>query len=95
MEKIYVTNAELPQADYLSIAQIAARLATSKMTVYRMCQRGELPSIRVGRSYRVPVVAYELRYGTDAVRVPGPAPVIPGQLKSFELNLTAPLVSTD
>lgn len=78
MEKIYVTNAELPQADYLSVAQIAARLATSKMTVYRMCQRGELPSIRVGRSYRVPVIAYEQQYGPHAAQAPAPAP-IPGQ----------------
>lgn len=76
MEKIYVTNAELPQADYLSVAQIAARLSTSKMTVYRMCQRGELPSIRVGRSYRVPAIAYEQRYGIATAQAPAPIEIV-------------------
>ena len=31
-----------------------ARLGVSTMTVYRMVHAGELPAIRVGRSFRVP-----------------------------------------
>jgi excisionase family DNA binding protein len=33
---------------------VAAVMRVSKMTVYRLVHSGELPAIRVGRSFRVP-----------------------------------------
>lgn len=71
-----MTNATLPQADYMSVTEVAARLGTSKMTIYRLCASGQLASIRVGRSYRIPNVAYE--QFTAPAKAPAPA-VIPGQ----------------
>ncbi|MBA8954070.1 excisionase family DNA binding protein [Actinomadura namibiensis] len=36
------------------MAEVAAVMRVSKMTVYRLVHSGELPAIRVGRSFRVP-----------------------------------------
>ncbi|MDQ0736961.1 helix-turn-helix domain-containing protein [Arthrobacter agilis] len=37
-----------------TVAEVAAMMRVSKMTVYRMVQSGTIHSIRFGRSYRVP-----------------------------------------
>ena len=37
----------------LTAAEVAEQLRVSKMTVYRLVQRGELPAVRVGRNYRI------------------------------------------
>ena len=39
---------------FLTVAEVAAMMRVSKMTVYRLVHRGELPAVRVGRSFRVP-----------------------------------------
>lgn len=44
---------------FLKPREIATRLRVAPMSVYRMIHSGELPAIRVGKSYRVPVAAYE------------------------------------
>ncbi len=36
------------------MAEVAAAMRVSKMTVYRLVHSGELPAVRVGRSFRVP-----------------------------------------
>lgn len=41
------------ERDILTPAQTAERLHLSLTTVYRMARRGELPMIRLGRSWRV------------------------------------------
>lgn len=46
--------APVPRPKLATVAEIAEILRVSKMTVYRMIHDGELPAIRVGRSYRVP-----------------------------------------
>lgn len=38
---------------FLTVAEVAAMMRVSKMTVYRMVHQGELPAVRVGRSFRV------------------------------------------
>jgi excisionase family DNA binding protein len=35
------------------VAEVAEELRVSNMTVYRLVQSGQLPAIRVGRSYRI------------------------------------------
>jgi len=40
-----------------TVAEVAAMMRVSKMTVYRMVQAGTIDSIRFGRSYRVPETA--------------------------------------
>lgn len=39
---------------FLTVAEVAATMRVSKMTVYRLVHSGELPAVRVGRSFRVP-----------------------------------------
>jgi excisionase family DNA binding protein len=42
---------------FLTVAEVAAMMRVSKMTVYRLVHSGELPAVRVGRSFRVPAEA--------------------------------------
>ena len=39
---------------FLTVAEVATVMRVSKMTVYRLVHSGELPAVRVGRSFRVP-----------------------------------------
>lgn len=38
---------------FLTVAEVAAQVRVSKMTVYRLVHGGELEAVRVGRSFRV------------------------------------------
>ena len=42
-----------PAGEFLTIAEVAAQMRVSKMTVYRLVHGGELEAVRVGRSFRV------------------------------------------
>lgn len=44
----------LADVKFLTVAEVATVMRVSKMTVYRMVHGGELPAVRVGRSFRVP-----------------------------------------
>jgi excisionase family DNA binding protein len=44
---------EPPRAQFLTVAEVASLMRVSKMTVYRLVHSGELPAVRVGRSFRV------------------------------------------
>lgn len=52
-------GSSLAQMDFLTVAEVAAAMRVSKMTVYRLVHAGELPAARVGRSYRVPAAAVD------------------------------------
>jgi len=39
---------------FLTVAEVASIMRVSKMTVYRLVHGGDLPAVRVGRSFRVP-----------------------------------------
>ena len=43
----------VPRAQFLTVAEVASLMRVSKMTVYRLVHSGELPAVRVGRSFRV------------------------------------------
>jgi excisionase family DNA binding protein len=47
-------DAPLAQVRFLTVAEVAALMRVSKMTVYRLVHSGEIPAVRVGRSFRVP-----------------------------------------
>ncbi len=49
----------LAEVQFLTVAEVAATMRVSKMTVYRLVHSGELPAARVGRSFRVPRSAVE------------------------------------
>jgi excisionase family DNA binding protein len=44
----------LAQVRFLTVAEVATLMRVSKMTVYRLVHNGELPAVRVGKSFRVP-----------------------------------------
>jgi len=48
-----MTNATAP-SQFLTVAEVAEQMRVSKMTVYRLVHSGELPAVRVGKSFRVP-----------------------------------------
>ena len=50
---------------FLTVAEVAALMRVSKMTVYRLVHAGDLPAVRVGRSFRVPEEAVR-RYLRDS-----------------------------
>ena len=43
----------LAEVKFLTVAEVATAMRVSKMTVYRLVHSGELPAVRVGRSFRV------------------------------------------
>lgn len=46
---------ETPKAPrFLTVSEVAEVMRVSRMTVYRLIHAGELPAIRVGKSFRVP-----------------------------------------
>jgi excisionase family DNA binding protein len=47
------SNDDMSDVVFLTIAEVAARMRVSKMTVYRLVHGGDLPAVRVGRSFRV------------------------------------------
>ncbi len=47
-------DGDLSRVQFLTVAEVAATMRVSKMTVYRLVHNGELPAVRVGRSFRVP-----------------------------------------
>ncbi|WGW14109.1 helix-turn-helix domain-containing protein [Saxibacter everestensis] len=55
---------------FLTVAEVAAMMRVSKMTVYRLVHAGELPAVRFGRSYRVPEDAVQ-KYLQSAYIDPG------------------------
>ncbi len=42
------------EVSFMTVAEVAAIMRVSKMTVYRLVHSGELEAVRVGRSFRVP-----------------------------------------
>ena len=48
------TERQLAEVRFLTVAEVASIMRVSKMTVYRLVHAGDLPAVRVGRSFRVP-----------------------------------------
>ncbi|MEI2731941.1 MAG: helix-turn-helix domain-containing protein [Dermatophilaceae bacterium] len=48
------TERQLSEVRFLTVAEVASIMRVSKMTVYRLVHGGDLPAVRVGRSFRVP-----------------------------------------
>ena len=43
----------LSKSRFLTVQEVADLMRVSSMTVYRLIKAGELPAVRVGRSFRV------------------------------------------
>ncbi len=46
-------SSDSSEIKFRTVAEVAAMMRVSKMTVYRMLHTGEIPALRVGRSFRV------------------------------------------
>ena len=53
------SGADISGVRFLTVAEVATVMRVSKMTVYRLVHSGELPAVRVGRSFRVPQQAVD------------------------------------
>lgn len=47
-------TSQAPRVQFLTVSEVAEVMRVSKMTVYRLVHAGELPAVRVGKSFRVP-----------------------------------------
>jgi excisionase family DNA binding protein len=54
-----MSTSALGDVRFLTVAEVAAVMRVSKMTVYRLVHNGDLPAVRVGRSFRVPEQAVQ------------------------------------
>jgi excisionase family DNA binding protein len=57
----------LAEVRFVTVAEVASIMRVSKMTVYRLVHSGELPAVRVGRSFRVPESAVHAYLNTSFI----------------------------
>lgn len=50
---IPLSSDDVTSARYLTVREVASMLRLSNMTVYRLINSGELPAVRVGKSFRL------------------------------------------
>jgi excisionase family DNA binding protein len=55
----------------LTVAEVAAGMRVSNMTVYRLIKSGELPAVRVGKGYRIGEAELRSFLEARSVRVEG------------------------
>jgi len=60
-------SSEAPRVQFLTVAEVADAMRVSKMTVYRLVHAGELPAVRVGKSFRVPQDALATYLSTSVI----------------------------
>ena len=65
-EPQYVVGSRL-----LTVAEVAASMRVSNMTVYRLIKSGDLPAVRVGKNFRIREADVERYLAERAVRVEG------------------------
>jgi excisionase family DNA binding protein len=56
---------------FLTVAEVAAAMRVSTMTVYRLIKVGELPAVRVGHNYRIREADLERYLTARSVHVEG------------------------
>jgi excisionase family DNA binding protein len=50
---IDLTSVDYSKSKFYTVAEVARVLRVSNMTVYRLINSGQLPAVRVGKSYRL------------------------------------------
>ncbi|WP_051215119.1 helix-turn-helix domain-containing protein [Granulicoccus phenolivorans] len=56
-DKVAHLGDNLAGVKFLTVAEVAAIMRVSKMSVYRLIHGGDLEAVRFGRSFRVPETA--------------------------------------
>lgn len=60
-----------PGGKLLTVAEVAASMRVSNMTVYRLIKGGDLGAVRVGKNFRIREAEVERYLAERAVRVEG------------------------
>jgi excisionase family DNA binding protein len=55
----------------LTVAEVAATMRVSNMTVYRLIKNGDLPALRVGKNYRIRESDVDVYLSDRSVQVEG------------------------
>ena len=55
----------------LTVAEVAATMRVSNMTVYRLIKSGDLPALRVGKNYRIRESDVDVFLSDRSVQVEG------------------------
>jgi excisionase family DNA binding protein len=55
----------------LTVAEVAATIRVSNMTVYRLIKNGDLPALRVGKNYRIRESDVDVFLSDRSVQVEG------------------------
>jgi excisionase family DNA binding protein len=66
-----VSEAEFVGGNLLTVAEVAAAMRVSNMTVYRLIKAGDLPAVRVGKNFRIREADVRRYLSERAVRVGG------------------------
>jgi excisionase family DNA binding protein len=66
-----VEQAHFPGGRLLTVAEVAASMRVSKMTVYRLIKAGDLAAVRVGKNFRIRETEVERYLADRAVQVEG------------------------
>jgi excisionase family DNA binding protein len=59
----------VPRGTLLTVAEVAASMRVSNMTVYRLIKGGELAAVRVGKNFRIREAEVERYLSERAFRV--------------------------
>jgi len=51
--------------EYLTVEEVAKKLKLSKITIYRMLKKGELPAVKFGKVWRVSGKKLSEMFNTD------------------------------
>jgi excisionase family DNA binding protein len=68
-----MTSEQPGRVRFLTVAEVAEVMRVSKMTVYRLLHSGEMPAVRVGRSFGVPLDALDHYLATARLDLEGDA----------------------
>jgi excisionase family DNA binding protein len=48
-----LTTLQYSKSQFLTVSEVARQLRVSNMTVYRLINSGQLPAVRIGKSFRL------------------------------------------
>jgi len=51
--------------EFLTVREVMARLRLSRCATYKALERGDIPSMRIGKVYRIPAAWLELEAGRE------------------------------
>lgn len=71
--------------EFYTPEELAGRFKLNRMTIYRLLRAGKIPSVRIGKSYRI--TADELDHWLGQQKTPTPSPLVPRAAEAFVRSL--------